>query len=186
MTMTMTTIAAGALMFTAACSSGSTHTSTAATNPQPPAADMTTSAANLIGFGSTTKGIVLTGPNGHALYYYDKDTPTTVACTGSCTMAWPPLAGPATAEPGVNPAALGTVTGPGGTKQATYEGHPLYYYADDTKAGTATGDGEGGVWHVIAIPSSARPTTPMSGAPMSGTPMSGAPMSGTPSGNSGY
>jgi predicted lipoprotein with Yx(FWY)xxD motif len=33
--------------------------------------------------------------------------------------------------------------------QWTYDGHPLYYYMEDKKAGDAMGDGKGGVWHVV-------------------------------------
>lgn len=36
-----------------------------------------------------------------------------------------------------------------GAQQWTYDGHPLYYYDDDKKAGDAMGDGKGGVWHVV-------------------------------------
>ena len=36
-----------------------------------------------------------------------------------------------------------------GKMQWTYDGHPLYYFADDKKAGDMMGDGKGGVWHVV-------------------------------------
>lgn len=36
-----------------------------------------------------------------------------------------------------------------GTMQWAYEGKPLYLWTKDTKPGDVTGDGVGGVWHVI-------------------------------------
>jgi predicted lipoprotein with Yx(FWY)xxD motif len=36
-----------------------------------------------------------------------------------------------------------------GTKQYTYKGMPLYFYSKDTKPEDVTGDGVGGVWHLV-------------------------------------
>ncbi len=33
--------------------------------------------------------------------------------------------------------------------QVTYDGHPLYYYSGDTKAGLANGQGIGGIWFAV-------------------------------------
>lgn len=35
------------------------------------------------------------------------------------------------------------------TSQWAYKGDPVYTYKDDKKAGDKTGDGKGGVWHII-------------------------------------
>jgi hypothetical protein len=48
---------------------------------------------------------------------------------------------------------LGTITRSDGTKQVTYDGHPLYYFAGDSGAGTATGqgsDGFGAKWWLVS------------------------------------
>jgi len=37
-----------------------------------------------------------------------------------------------------------------GAEQWAYDGKPLYFYKGDVKKGDKTGDGLGGVWHVIA------------------------------------
>ena len=37
-----------------------------------------------------------------------------------------------------------------GTLQWAYDGKPTYFYAGDAVAGDMSGDGAGGVWHVIA------------------------------------
>ena len=48
---------------------------------------------------------------------------------------------------------LGTITRSDGTKQVTYDGHPLYYFAGDSGSGTASGqgsDGFGAKWWLVA------------------------------------
>jgi len=42
-----------------------------------------------------------------------------------------------------------TYTSKDGTKQVTLAGWPLYYYANDAKAGDATGQAVGGTWWVV-------------------------------------
>ena len=37
-----------------------------------------------------------------------------------------------------------------GRLQSTYDGKPLYFYAGDKKKGDKTGDGIGGVWHIVS------------------------------------
>ena len=91
---------------------------------------------------------VLATPAGATLYTYDKDTAGNgkSACNGPCAANWPPLAAQA------SDAASGDwsiVTRDDGSKQWAYKGQPLYTYAKDAKAGDATGDGKGNVWHVI-------------------------------------
>ena len=51
-------------------------------------------------------------------------------------MAWPPVPATGTlpAAGGAKASDLGTITRPGGTKQATYDGHPLYYFVGDDSA----------------------------------------------------
>jgi hypothetical protein len=48
---------------------------------------------------------------------------------------------------------LGTITRSDGTKQVTYDGHPLYYFAGDSGAGQANGqgsDGFGAKWWLVS------------------------------------
>jgi predicted lipoprotein with Yx(FWY)xxD motif len=97
---------------------------------------------------------VLTNGKGLTLYWFAPDTPVRSVCTGACAQYWPPLTGPATAGPGVT-GRLGTITRPDGSKQATYDGHPLYTYIADTAPGQARGNNlnlNGGVWHEVTVP----------------------------------
>jgi predicted lipoprotein with Yx(FWY)xxD motif len=94
---------------------------------------------------------VLADANGRTLYWFAPDTTLRSACYGSCAAYWPPVPGPATAGPGVT-GTLGTITRTGGTKQATYHGHPLYTYVGDSAPGQANGNGlnlNGGRWHEV-------------------------------------
>jgi len=59
---------------------------------------------------------------------------------------WPPAAAAADAKPEGD---LSVVTREDGAKQWAYKGRPLYLHTFDKKAGDATGDNMGNVWHVV-------------------------------------
>lgn len=102
----------------------------------------------------TPAGYVLATAAGRTIYTYSEDKPGSgkSACTSGCLSAWPAVTGRPSAASGVRLAGpLGTITWPDGTVQATYDGYPLYTYAADTGPGQTSGDGEGGVWHVVKI-----------------------------------
>lgn len=88
---------------------------------------------------------VYTDASGMTLYTYDKDTTGKSSCDGDCAVKWPPFkaAAGATAEGGWT-----LVKRTDGTMMWAYEGKPLYTYEGDKKAGEATGEGMGGVWHL--------------------------------------
>ena len=97
---------------------------------------------------------VLTNGQGLTLYWFAPDTSVRSACTGACAQYWPPVTGPATAGQGVT-GRLGTITRSDGSKQATYNGHPLYTYIADTAPGQAHGNNlnlNGGLWHEVTVP----------------------------------
>jgi predicted lipoprotein with Yx(FWY)xxD motif len=102
---------------------------------------------------------VLTNTAGFTLYWFAPDTATWSACDARCARRWPPVTGPATAGQGVA-GAIGTITRPGGSVQATYDGHPLYTASVDTRPGQARGNGlysGGGVWHEVTVAASHMP-----------------------------
>ena len=113
--------------------------------PAPPAKDLLT-------VRKTGAGYVLATSTGRTIYWYSGDIKGSgkSTCTGTCLAAWPAVAGAPVAAPGVQLAGqLGTITRPGGVVQATYNGYPLYTYAQDMAPGQTTGNGVTGAWHVI-------------------------------------
>lgn len=93
-------------------------------------------------------GTLIAGEGNRTLYVFKPDEKSSPGhdkqstCYGACTSVWPPVL--ASATPSVsgkaNQALLGLTTRRDGSKQVTYNGMPLYYYAADTKAGQATGN----------------------------------------------
>ncbi len=108
-------------------------------------------------------GAFLTDSNGRTLYLFKKDTLNNSVCYDNCAKAWPPFtaSGDLTLPEGV-PGTLGTITRTDGTKQVTYNGIPLYYYAPDTNPGDVKGQGVGNVWFVVA-PQTAATKLPATG-----------------------
>jgi predicted lipoprotein with Yx(FWY)xxD motif len=103
---------------------------------------------------ATRAGMVLASSHGLTLYYYSEDKPGSGKsdCTGGCATAWPPLAAPVKAPAGVRlPGPLGMITRPGGVKQVTINGFPVYMYAGDKSPGQDMGNGVEGSWHVFKI-----------------------------------
>ncbi|HYK08993.1 MAG TPA: hypothetical protein VEW42_05835 [Candidatus Eisenbacteria bacterium] len=94
------------------------------------------------------KGAYMADFAGMTLYTFDKDTQGVSNCYNACATAWPPYISGAEAQ-GSLPENITLVTRTDGSKQFAWRGMPLYYYAKDTKVGDITGDGVGGVWHII-------------------------------------
>jgi predicted lipoprotein with Yx(FWY)xxD motif len=97
----------------------------------------------------TSAGDALTGAGGKTLYTNTQEKGGTIACSDACAGTWPPLTATATAGSGVS-GTLGTITRPDGAVQVTYNGSPLYYYAGDSAAGQAKGQGIGGIWYIAS------------------------------------
>jgi predicted lipoprotein with Yx(FWY)xxD motif len=150
----------GAGLLAAACGSTATSSHSAGSTSGAAPAGSTPSAsaqaaATVIKTTSGSAGAFLTNGSGRAIYLWDKDTMNTSMCSGACAGAWPPVTanGSVTASGGVTANDLATITRSDGTKQVTYNGHPLYYYAGDTGAGQATGQGSdsfGAKWWLVS------------------------------------
>ena len=100
-------------------------------------------------------GNALVDGQGRTLYLFEADKGAMSTCNGGCASIWPPAttSGKPKAGPGVDAAKLGTTKRSDGTLEVTYNGHPLYRYAPDTKPGEDTGQGLnqfGAKWYVLA------------------------------------
>jgi predicted lipoprotein with Yx(FWY)xxD motif len=101
-------------------------------------------------------GNVLVDSDGDTLYLFAKDSSGASSCTGACARAWPPYAGKGTvlhAGSGLEASLLKRMTRADGAKQLTYDGHPLYTFSGDSKAGDIAGQGSdafGAHWYVVS------------------------------------
>ena len=153
---------AAAALIVAGCGSSGGSGGTAAPNTHSAVAPASTgSAIKTAKIGGAT---VLTNSNGFTLYWFGIDTSTKSMCNGTCVSFWPPVKGPATLASGVK-GTLSTITRQDGSKQASYNGHPLYTYSGDSSPGQATGNGvtlNGGIWHEATATGSAAGPAPSS------------------------
>ncbi len=93
-----------------------------------------------------SSGNFLVNRDNMTVYVYDKDSKDTSNCYGGCAQAWPPVLvtyDDELSEP------YGSTTRKEGTKQVTYQGHPVYLFVEDVSAGDKSGDGYADVWHII-------------------------------------
>ena len=92
------------------------------------------------------KNGMLVDEDGMTLYTFDKDTaPGKSMCMGGCAAKWPMASAD---EYDKASGDWSIIKRDGGKRQWAYKGHPLYRWSMDKKAGDATGDGMGGMWHV--------------------------------------
>lgn len=173
----------GVALLVAACSTGSSGTA-AAGSSSPAGASSSSAAAG--GSGSTvittvssSAGTFLANSSGHAVYLWTKDSDGMSACSGACAGAWPPVTttGTVTASGEAKSSDLSTITRSDGTKQVTYDGHPLYFFSGDSGPGMASGqgnDGFGAKWWLVS-PSGSDVTSAVSAFTKSGSGTSPAP-----------
>jgi len=122
--------------------------SDSSTNPttQAPALKLATSA---------TLGSYLVDGNGRSLYHFGKDLPafgTNAAvsnCSGGCAAAWPVFHAGSSPVQGISASDVGEITRTDGSKQTTYLGWPLYFFAGDAKVGDVNGEGTDDIWFVM-------------------------------------
>lgn len=141
------------ILILAACSSGATTAPS-----QPPAASVAPPASVApasAGGSSSSSGetveaesvgtigtVLVAGSNGMTVYTFTKDVKDSgkSACNAGCIDKWPALTatGTPTGGDGVT-GKLGTITRDDGTTQVTYNGLPLYFFANDKAPGDANG-----------------------------------------------
>lgn len=140
-------VAAGALLL-AACGGD---------DAEPPAADepgAEEEAAATIEVASSDLGDIIVDADGNALYMFEPDEEANgePTCYDECAATWPPLeaTGDPVAGSGLDPALVGTVERTDGPVQVTYNGLPLYHFANDEAAGETNGQGLNEVWWVLS------------------------------------
>ncbi len=98
---------------------------------------------------NSTFGKILTDAEGRSLYFFSKDTKKASECNGGCLAAWPAFYNKdLTLDEGLSTDDFGVITREDGSKQNTYKGWPLYYFASDEKAGDTKGDGVTNNWFI--------------------------------------
>jgi predicted lipoprotein with Yx(FWY)xxD motif len=184
----------------AACSSSSAASTSSTSSAPAASASAGAASASASATGGSTTGLVITTKSGSAgaflttgsgrtVYLWMKDGKDSSACAGGCASYWPPVTttGPPTAAGGVSMAGLTTFTRADGTKQVAYDGHALYYFAEDSGPGQVTGqgnDGFGALWWLVNPAGTAitGKVTVASGAATPSTPASAS----SPPAHSGY
>lgn len=153
---TLTGVLAGLVLLLAACQSSASPTGGAESVAPSEAAGVAPSEAASappaasgvsLTIAETSAGSALAGEGGLTLYILTDEADGTIHCVDDCATNWPPLIGPVDAGD-ADASLLGTIERPDGEVQATYDGHPLYYFAGDAAPGDANGEGVGGVWFI--------------------------------------
>lgn len=93
------------------------------------------------------QGRLLTTDTGASVYSYDRDTPAKSSCVGACLVDWEPILAPDTA---VAHGEWAVIERPGGRKQWTFRGKPLYRYLQDSKERAYDGSDIPG-WHNVFV-----------------------------------
>jgi predicted lipoprotein with Yx(FWY)xxD motif len=150
---TITVVGAAVLVLSALVVAGCGGSSKSSAPPAPPKTADGRSAT--IGVANVGLGTILVDTSGRTLYLFQKDTGTTSSCTGACAANWPPLRvnGKPTLGSGANASMVGTTKRTDGKPQVTYNGHPLYLFTGDTKAGDTNGEGVnafGASWYAVS------------------------------------
>ena len=109
--------------------------------------------SSLITTRTTSAGEILIDGRGRTVYLFAQDTGSPT-CAGTCASYWPPVPATPAKRAGGDAAAadVSSVAAPGGGRQLTYAGHPLYYFVGDRKPGDANGqdlDQFGAKWYVL-------------------------------------
>jgi predicted lipoprotein with Yx(FWY)xxD motif len=103
---------------------------------------------------SSDYGQILANGRGRALYLFTADQGKTSNCSGDCATAWPSyiVKRKPSAGHGVKAGKIGTTRRSDGRLQATYGGHPVYFYEGDNEPGEVLCQAVnefGGFWYVL-------------------------------------
>lgn len=152
----------------AACGSGSNSANANTSGGSSTMTRSQTGAATVKTASVSGLGTILVDGQGRTIYLFQRDTGPTSTCSGACIAAWPAVTthGTPQASGGVAAGKLGVTKRSDGGTQATYAGHPLYFYAGDAAAGETNGQGLnafGAKWYAMSASGSAVTTQANSG-----------------------
>jgi len=104
---------------------------------------------------STGLGKILVDKQGRTLYAFGHDKKNKSRCSGQCAGFWPPATAPKkpTVAKGISKSKLKVIKRGDGSRQLSYNGHPLYRYVGDGKPGDTNGENItafGGIWRVLS------------------------------------
>jgi predicted lipoprotein with Yx(FWY)xxD motif len=121
----------------------------------PPATDAAQSKVAVVSTAKTSLGRIVVNSSGRTLYLFGNDRNGKSACSGQCAAFWPPLitSGKPRVSGGSRASLIGTTKRADGRLQVTYNHHPLYTFAKDTKAGQTNGEGVtafGATWDAVS------------------------------------
>jgi predicted lipoprotein with Yx(FWY)xxD motif len=142
----------------AACSSNSSNGSVTTSSQ--------TNSATKTSYSLMTKsspfGTIIVNSSSITLYMLTADSPSKSVCNGGCLSIWPPVAYSSTikVQSPLKQSLVGEITRSNGSKQLTYNGHPLYTYSGDSNSGQYNGQrlsfpagssSPTGHWYVIGV-----------------------------------
>jgi predicted lipoprotein with Yx(FWY)xxD motif len=151
-------LAASVLLAACGSSSSSSVSSTASSSNTGGTSNATVTTASSATLGKT----ILVDSQGMALYHLTAEAGGKFICTSSsCVAIWHPLTVSSGATPTSSVGSIGVVKRPDGTSQVTYNGMPLYTFAQDKAAGEANGQGikDVGTWTTITVAGSTTGST---------------------------
>ena len=122
--------------------------SSSSTSPDTSGSDATSTTLQLV---DTTLGKLVADSSGKVLYLYVPDGTSTVSKVPAAALSvWPPVQADATPTlgPGLT-AKASTGTQPNGEAWVMYNGHLLYGFTGDVKAGDVNGNAVSDVWYGV-------------------------------------
>lgn len=91
----------------------------------------------------------LVDAQGRTLYFFSNDADNVSNCEGNCLEAWPAFFTENQSVPSfLNQGDFSSITRNDGQKQITFQGRPLYFFAQDANRGETNGQGINNVWFV--------------------------------------
>jgi predicted lipoprotein with Yx(FWY)xxD motif len=159
----------------AALAAAGVATAAAVTHQSSQSLTASSATAGRVTLHKTKIGRVLATSAGRTLYLFMADKHGRSACYGKCANFWPPLLkkGTLRAGAGVKPGLLGTTKRRNGTRQVTYNHHPVYLFKLDKGAGQIVGQRQnffGGRWYAVSSSGSAnKKAAPAGGGTTTGT-----------------